>query len=181
MGETKTCFCIPPESGAIVERLHFNRQASTINSMNERKREYFDRQVEWVLAQLPQGILRILEDVPLHVEDRPSKQLMQQLRLALKLGADGAGKLRSGKLCSYLSGVPYGKTSQYFGLHAYLPAKIPEPHSVTIFRRGIVVASRDEEGKVCRDRIRQQIRSSILCSLARLHGMKEEEIADRYG
>ena len=135
--------------------------------MNERKREYFDRQVEWVLAHLPQAILRILEDVPLHVEDRPSKQLMQKLQIE-----------DTSKLCSYLSGAPCGKTSKHFGTHVYLPKGICEPHSVTIFRRGIVVASRDEEGKIRRDTIRQQIRTVILQELARLLSMSEKDTAD---
>ena len=135
--------------------------------MNERKREYFDRQVEWVLSRLPQGVLHILESVPLHVEDRPSKSLMRKVQIK-----------DATKICSYLCGAPCGKTSKHFGTHVYLPKGICEPNSVTIFRRGIVAASRDEEGQVRRDSIRQQIRTSILCALARLLGMGEKEIAD---
>jgi len=144
--------------------------------MNERKREYFDRQVEWILAQLPQAIIRILEEVPLHVEDQPTKSLLLRLRLTQKL------KIEDKKtLCSVLSGTPYGKTSKYFGTHAYLPKGISIPHGITIFRRGIVAASRDEEGKVRRDNLRQQIHSIILRELARLHGMNEKEIASLQG
>jgi len=139
--------------------------------MNPRNREYFDQQVEWVLARLPQDVLHILQEVPLYVEDQPSRRLMQTLDI---------GDAR--KLCGYFSGTPHGKTSRYFGSNVYHPAEIPVPKSVTLFRRGIVAAVRDEAGRVRRNGLRQQIRTTVLRELARLHGMKEGGIADtRYG
>ena len=128
--------------------------------MNQNNRDYFDRQVEWVLERLPQKVLRILEEVPLHVEDQPSKQLMQELNIA-----DPA------ELCGYFCGVPYSEPIPY-------TACALVPTQVTIFRRGIAAVSQDEWGKVCRRKLRREIRITILHELAHLHGMEEEEIAD---
>jgi len=128
--------------------------------MNQRNRDNFDRQVEWVLARLPRLILRILREVPLHVEDQPSKHLMRDLEI------DDAEEL-----CGYFCGVPYGELKIY-GIGVALP------NSITIFRRGIVAESRDEQGKVRRSELREQIRITILHELAHLHGMSEEEITE---
>jgi predicted Zn-dependent protease with MMP-like domain len=106
-----------------------------------------------------------LEEIPLHVEDQPSKRLMQELEIE-----------DSEELCGYFSGVPFSGVSM-FG-HLYASRAIPLPNSITIFRRGIVAASRDEWSKVNRNSLRRQIRITILHELAHLHGMDEEEIAE---
>jgi predicted Zn-dependent protease with MMP-like domain len=134
------------------------------DEMNQSHREYFDRQVEWELSRLPQNVSRLLKEVPLHVEDQPSKRLMQTLELE-----DAA------ELCGYFSGVPHNAPDS---LAVYLGYPIPMPNSVTIFRRGIVAAARNEQGKVSRHNLREQIRITILHELAHLLGMDEDEIAE---
>ena len=49
--------------------------------MKKNNRVYFDQQVEWVLIRLPQNVRRLLREVPLHVEDRPSESLMLELEI----------------------------------------------------------------------------------------------------
>ena len=134
--------------------------------MNQRNRDCFDQQVEWILARLPQSVLRLLREVPLHVEDQPSKQLMRELNI------DDAEEL-----CGYFSGVPYSEGGRHFGANVYLAAGVPMSNSITIFRRGIIAASHDEWGKVKRNSLRVQIRITILHELAHLHGMEDDEIA----
>ncbi|MDR3233965.1 MAG: metallopeptidase family protein [Planctomycetaceae bacterium] len=120
------------------------------------KRDYFDKQVEWVLAALPRKVLKMLEEVPLHVEDRPSKQLMKTLQIEY-----------DDELCGYFSGIPLDRKQE---MNARLP------NSVTIFRKGIVAESLDESGKVHRNELRRQIRITILHELAHYHGIGEEEL-----
>ena len=128
--------------------------------MKQNNRDYFDRQVEWVLDRLPQEILRILKEVPLHVEDQPSEQMMLELNIA-----------DPEDLCGYFCGVPYGEMGS-LSTYAHLP------NSVTIFRRGIAATARDTQGTLCRRKLRREIRITILHELAHLHGMDEEEIAN---
>jgi predicted Zn-dependent protease with MMP-like domain len=137
-----------------------------MEKMRKNNRNYFDRQVEWVLERLPRKVLHILREVPLHVEDQPSKRLMQELNVD-----------DPEELCGYFTGVPFSGVS-VFGRDVYLSADVSLPNSVTIFRRGIVTASRDEQGKVSRNNLRREIRITILHELAHLHGMDEEEIAE---
>ena len=56
--------------------------------------------------------------------------------------------------------------------------EVPWPNNITIFRRGVVAASRDKWGKVRRNRLRREIRITILHELAHLLGMNEEEITE---
>ena len=127
--------------------------------MNQSKREYFDKQVEWVLARLPQNMLHLLKEAPLHVEDQPSKRLMRELEI------DDAEEL-----CGYFRGVPTNTNL----FRDYMPT----PSSVTIFRRGIVTAARDEEGIIRRNELREQIRITILHELAHMLGMDEQEVEE---
>ena len=129
--------------------------------MKKSNQEYFDRQVNWVLDRLPRKVLRLLLEIPLHVEDQPSKELMQALEIE-----------NPEDLCGCFSGTPHIETNAW-GL-----VGVPYPTCVTIFRRGIAAASRDENGQVCRNRLRQEIHITILHELAHLHGMDEEEIAE---
>jgi predicted Zn-dependent protease with MMP-like domain len=135
--------------------------------MNQRNRDIFDQQVEWVLARLPRSIHRILGEVPLHVEDRPSKDLMRDLKI------DDAEEL-----CGYFCGVSYTEGGRYFGTSVYIAPGVPMSNSITIFRQGVVAASMDEWGKVSRKNLRQQIRITILHELAHLLGMSEEAITE---
>jgi predicted Zn-dependent protease with MMP-like domain len=128
--------------------------------MNQNKRDDFDRQVERVLARLPQHVLRLLNEVPLHVEDKPPKRLMQELRME-----DGE------ELCGFFSGVPFGERNVF-------DSAVPLPSSITIFRRGIIAEARAEFGKVSVSELRRQIRITILHELAHLHGMDENEITE---
>ena len=134
--------------------------------MKRSNREYFNQQVEWVLDRLPRKVLRLLLEVPLHVENQPSKRLMEELEIG-----------DPEELCGYFTCVPFTEAS-ILGAHVYAPADVPVLTSITIFRRGIVAASRDEWGKVSRNQLREEIRITILHELAHLHGLDEDEITE---
>jgi len=135
--------------------------------MNQTNRDYFDQQVEWVLTRLPQKVLHLLREVPLHVEDQPSKQLRQELQI------DDAEEL-----CGYFSGVPYTNGGRYFGGNIYLSGDVLTSNCITIFRRGVIAVARDEWGKVWRSSLREQIRITILHELAHMLGMEDDELAE---
>jgi predicted Zn-dependent protease with MMP-like domain len=88
------------------------------------------------------------------------------------------------ELCGYFSGVePHFEMGAKSWTGMALPGiwgmvEVPWPNSITIFRQGVVAASRDEWGKVSRNDLRQQIRITILHELAHLLGMSEEAITE---
>jgi predicted Zn-dependent protease with MMP-like domain len=125
--------------------------------VNVRTRRRFDEQLEWVLAQMPPLIHELIEKVPLHVEDYPSDEVMD--RLDVKYIDD---------LCGLYTGIPIGdKSVTHSGTL---------PDVVTVYREGILSTAADRRGRITTDRLREQIRITILHELAHHHGLGEAEL-----
>jgi predicted Zn-dependent protease with MMP-like domain len=52
------------------------------------------------------------------------------------------------------------------------------PDVVTIYREGILRAARGADGRVRRDRLLREIRTTVLHELAHHHGIDEEELRE---
>ena len=127
--------------------------------MNPRTRERFDEQLDWVLEQLPPMVHELIEKVPLHVEDYPSPRVMAQV-----------GVRHRHQLCGLYTGIPLNRRSvQHSGTL---------PDVVTIYREGILSAARDARGRIGTDRLRREIRLTILHELAHHHGLDEQELRE---
>jgi predicted Zn-dependent protease with MMP-like domain len=125
--------------------------------VNPRTRRRFDEQFEWVLERLPPLIHELIERVPLHVEDYPSDDVME--RMDVEYIDD---------LCGLYTGVPIGsKSIEHSGTM---------PDIVTVYREGILSASADEHGKITTERLREEIRKTILHELAHHHGLTDEDL-----
>jgi len=127
--------------------------------LNPRTRRRFDEQLEWVLERLPPMIHELIERVPLHVEDYPSAQVMAR-----------TGVRHREQLCGLYTGIP-------------LPSRSVEhsgtlPDVVTIYREGILAAARDAWGRIGTERLRQEIRITLLHELAHHHGLDEDELRE---
>jgi predicted Zn-dependent protease with MMP-like domain len=104
-------------------------------------------------------IHELIEKVPLHVEDYPSAEVM-----------DRTGVRYRDELCGLYTGIPIGERSiQHSGTL---------PDVVTIYREGIIEAARDARGRVRSDRLREQIRITVLHELAHHHGLDEDELRE---
>ena len=125
--------------------------------MNSKQRAYFDRQVDWVVERLPKRVQRMLETIPLHVEDRPSRRQMREL-----------GVEHPNDLCGCFVGVAEG--------HRFSQATTPS--FIAIFRDGIFEAAADAEGYFDRAGLREQIRVTVLHELAHAVGIDEEELEE---
>ncbi len=125
--------------------------------MNPRTRRRFDEQLEQVLASLPSLVHDLIERVPLHVEDHPSEEVMD--RMDVEYLDD---------LCGLYTGIPIGdKSVSHSGTL---------PDVVTIYREGILSAASDPHGRISADRLREEIRVTILHELAHHHGLSEEDL-----
>ena len=125
--------------------------------MNPRARRRFDEQLEWVLRGLPPLVHELIEKVPLHVEDYPSHAVMEQM------GIDYIDQL-----CGLYTGIPIGEKS--------VSHSGTMPDVVTIYREGILSAAADRSGRITTDRLREEIRITILHELAHHHGLTEEDL-----
>jgi predicted Zn-dependent protease with MMP-like domain len=125
--------------------------------LNPRTRDRFDEQFEWVLERMPPLVHELIEKVPLHVEDHPSDDVMD--RMGIEYIDD---------LCGLYTGIPIGEKSvSHSGVM---------PDVVTIYREGILSAASDRHGRITTDRLREQIRITILHELAHHHGLTEDDL-----
>jgi predicted Zn-dependent protease with MMP-like domain len=132
--------------------------------MRKAERERFDKLFEEVLASLPEGIHRLIEECPIVLEDRPSRELLAEL------GIDDEDEI----LCGLHTGV------------ALTDRSVERPDAsdvVQIFREGVVDMAggwdedEDEEGPFGGvERIREEIRITVLHELGHHFGLDEDDL-----
>jgi predicted Zn-dependent protease with MMP-like domain len=127
--------------------------------MNALTRRKFDEQLESVLAEMPPMIHDLLEKVPLHVEDYPSDQVMEEMGIQYR-----------DDLCGLYTGIPLTKRSV---MHS---GQLPDV--VTIYREGIWSAAAGRHGHVTPEKLRKEIRITLLHELAHHHGLTEDELKE---
>ena len=127
--------------------------------MKQSTRDRFDRELEGVLSEMPPLVHELLERIPLHVEDHPSREVMEE-----------KGVIEPDELCGLFTGVSIQHRS------VEDPAQLPDV--VTIYRLGILAAARDDDGRLSTRRLRDEIRITILHELAHFHGLDEEELEE---
>lgn len=122
-------------------------------------RKRFDEILEQVLAELPDAVHKILDEVPLIVEDHPSPDVMKEMDLAAL-----------DELC---------------GLHDGIPLTEPEyrrwrtqPEGILIFRAGIMSMARNKDRKINRRELRRQIRITVLHEVGHHYGLSEEDLKE---
>jgi len=127
------------------------------SALNARTRERFDRVLEEVLQQMPPLVHQLIERVPLHVEDYPSLEVLERTGVSFR-----------DDLCGLFTGIPVTQRSiEHSGTL---------PDVVTIYREGILAIARDRRGRVELERLRREIRITILHELAHFHGLTEDEL-----
>lgn len=125
--------------------------------MSPARREHFDRQLEQVLAELPPVVHKLLDEVPLYVEDFPSREVRQ----SMNLGPDD-------DLCGLHTGVPLTERSVE---QSGTPSNI-----VFLYRRGIYREAEAIAGRRDDAELRNQIRITLLHELGHYHGLDEDEL-----
>jgi predicted Zn-dependent protease with MMP-like domain len=125
--------------------------------LNPRARERFDLELDQVLATMPPLVHQLIEKVPLHVEDYPSDEVMDDL-----------GVEYIDDLCGLYTGIPLGQKS--------ITHSGTLPDVVTIYREGILSAAADGKGRISTERLRKQIRITILHELGHHHGLTEDDL-----
>lgn len=125
--------------------------------MKSELRDYFDQQLQEVMAQLPPRVHELLEEVTLYVEDHPSRSVMQEM-----------GVRRRNQLCGLYTGVPL--TQRHVELSGVLS------DAVYIYREGILAQAQDPRGRLDEDELRRQIRITVLHELGHYHGLEEREL-----
>jgi predicted Zn-dependent protease with MMP-like domain len=120
-------------------------------------RAFFDEHLEVVVAELPQQVKDFMEDVPLVVEDYPSREVMRRTRV----------RHRS-QLCGLYTGVPLIKRSvDHWGVIS---------DTIHIYRLGILSQARASDGSFDEAELRRQIRKTILHEYGHHVGLTERDL-----
>ncbi len=127
--------------------------------MNPELRDLFDEQVELVVAELPQQVQAFMKDVPLIVEDYPSREVMERMRIR-----------HPAHLYGLYTGIPLIKRSIS---NSGVPSDV-----VQIFRLGILTKSRAREGGFDKAELRNQIRRTILHEYGHHVGLTERDLRE---
>lgn len=125
--------------------------------MHPRDRQRFDRIVGQVIEQLPLEVQNMLEEVPLHVEDRPSRELCEELDLAAH------------ELCGLYRGLSL--------THRSVDDVPMLPDHVTIYREGITALATEDDGSLDLHLLADEIRITILHEIGHHFGMDEDELS----
>jgi predicted Zn-dependent protease with MMP-like domain len=127
--------------------------------MNTELRNLFDHEFDAVLAELPERIHELIDEIPLVVDDYPSPEIMRRTRV----------RHRS-QLCGLYTGIPLTKRSvNDWGV----PSDV-----IHIYREGIMAQATRRDGSVSRPRLRKQIRVTILHEYGHHHGMTERDLRE---
>lgn len=126
-------------------------------TMTPELRDYFDEQLEAVLAELPQQVQDFMTNVPLVVEDYPSREVLRRMRV----------RHRSA-LCGLYTGIPLTKRSVD---QSGVPSDV-----IHIYRQGILrqaeIGGRDANAA----ELRKQIRYTILHEYGHHVGLTERDL-----
>jgi predicted Zn-dependent protease with MMP-like domain len=127
--------------------------------MDRQLRDFFDQQLEWVMARVPARVHELLRDVTMYVEDYPSPSIMKQM-----------GVRRRDGLCGLYSGIPL--TQRHVEISGVLS------DAIYIYREGILHMATDRSGAIDRDELRRQIHITVLHELGHHHGLDERALRE---
>ena len=127
--------------------------------MDSSLRGQFDRLLDEVVANLPHYARELLDRVPMIVEDYPSQDVLRRL-----------GVRHRDHLCGLYTGIPLTQRSVE---HSGVLSDV-----IHIYRRGILAASSDQNGRIDEMELRRQIRITILHELGHHHGLGEDELRE---
>jgi predicted Zn-dependent protease with MMP-like domain len=125
--------------------------------MNSELRNLFDEQLEIVLQELPQQVKDFMNDVPLVVEDHPSREVMRRTRVRHRTS-----------LCGLYTGIPLTKRSIN---HWGVPSDV-----IHIYRMGILSQARESDGRLDSVELQKQIRFTILHEYGHHVGLSERDL-----
>jgi predicted Zn-dependent protease with MMP-like domain len=127
-------------------------------AFSKEHRRLFDEQLERVLAELPQQVKELIDQIPMVVEDYPSDAVMRRV-----------GVHHRDQLCGLYTGIPLIHRSID---HSGVPSDV-----IHIFRQGILAQVR-HRGEIDSEQLRRQIRLTILHEYGHHHGMTERELRE---
>jgi predicted Zn-dependent protease with MMP-like domain len=122
-----------------------------------RDRKRFDALLEEVIASLPPRVRRLLDEMPVVVEDVPDKGILEDMGEEDELGLLGLHE-----------GTPF--TERSIDDNALLPS------SIRLYREPIIDHAGGFDGPDASDRVREEIRVTLLHEIGHQFGLDEDDL-----
>ncbi len=132
--------------------------------MTEAERQRFDALAEAVFESLPANLQRLLEEIPVVIDDVPSDDVLTSL------GFDPADPDIRRELCGLNSGTAI--TEQSIEAPDFLPTEIQ------LYRVGIIEEAGGWDGPDADARVTEELRITILHEIGHHFGLDEDDLAD---
>jgi len=126
--------------------------------ITDAQRELFDELLDLVIEELPASVRDLLDEVPLVVDDRPSRRVLEEL-----------GIERPSDLQGLYTGVSLPER------HLDAPAHLPD--RIQIFRLGILRQA-TRRGQLNLDDLKEEIRITIMHEIGHHFGLDEDDLRE---
>lgn len=134
--------------------------------MTRSERKRFDELLDAVVESLPEGVRRLMEEVPVIVLDRPTSRMLDEL-------GESEGEDVSGDVLAGLhSGVPLTERS--------VESSGVLPDEIHLFREGIIELAGGWEQDGAAEKVSREIRITLLHEIGHHFGLDEDDL-DRLG
>lgn len=130
--------------------------------MTDEARERFDGLLEEIIASLPPGIAKLLDEIPVIVEDHPAPDVLEEFR-----NEDGTLPARD-ELCGLHSGVAFTERS--------VEAAGELPTDIFLFREGIIAEAGGWDQPQAEDHILDEIEITLLHEIGHQFGLDEDDL-----
>lgn len=130
--------------------------------MNPRERERFDALLDQVVDALPEGVRRLMDEVPVIVLDRPTREMIEEL--SKDAGEDVSGDVLAG----LHTGVSITERS--------VDESGTLPEEIHLFREGIIEMAGGWEGDDADAAIAEEIRVTLLHEIGHHFGLDEDDL-----
>lgn len=122
--------------------------------MNPSQRDHFDAMLERVIDGLPPRLRQLLDEVPLIVEDYPSREIREAFGLEYR-----------DELCGLHDGIPLTDRGVEGG-------NVGVPDHIMIYREGILAMADNDP------QLREQIRITVLHEIGHHFGLDEDDLRE---
>lgn len=133
--------------------------------MTDDERARFDALLQEALEALPPAVRRLLDEVPLIVEDRPDERTLREL--AAEMGEEADANLAA-EICGLYSGVALTERSVDAGFEL--------PDDIYIYREGIINLAGGWETPDGDDAVYEEIMVTLLHEIGHHFGLSEQDL-----
>ena len=130
--------------------------------MTSQQRDRFDELLEAIIESLPPGVAKLLDEVPVIVEDHPAPDVLEEFR-----NEDGSLPAID-ELCGLHSGVAFTERS--------VEASGEMPSDIHLYREGIVAQAGGWDQEEAEERILDEIEVTLLHEIGHQFGLDEEDL-----